>query len=161
MSGLRAVPLSLREANEFVRQHHRHHGVVEGHKLAFGAEWNGKLIAVAILGRPVSRGRDDGANLEALRICTDGVKRPIGKNRRGQICFVNAASFLYGRARKIAAAMGCELGTYILETESGVSLKAAGYSFKHKTEGGSWDTPARRRQDKHPIEPKLLFEARA
>lgn len=27
MSGvLRAVPLSLREANEFVRLHHRHHG---------------------------------------------------------------------------------------------------------------------------------------
>lgn len=159
MSGLRAVPLSLREANEFVRQHHRHHGEVEGHKLAFGAEWNGKLIAVAILGRPVARNRDDGTALEALRLCTDGVKRPLGKNRRGEITFVNAASFLYGRANKIAAAMGCRIGTYILENERGVSLQAAGYRFVQKTEGGSWDRRNRRREDRHPTEPKQLFEA--
>jgi len=35
---IRAVPLSLREANAFVKLHHRHHGEVDGHKLAFGAE---------------------------------------------------------------------------------------------------------------------------
>lgn len=156
--GLKAVPLSLREANDFVKRHHRHHGAVEGHKLAFGAEWNGKLIAVAILGRPVARNRDDGATLEALRLCTDGVKRPLGKNRSGQITLVNAASFLYGRAARIAAAMGCRIGTYILEDERGVSLKAAGYSFVVKTEGGSWDRQSRRREDHHPIEPKQLFE---
>lgn len=134
MTALRAVPLSLREANVFVRQHHRHHGEVQGHKLAIGAEWSGKLIAVAILGRPIARNRDDGATLEALRLCTDGVKRPLGKNRSGQVAFVNAASFLYGRAAKIAAAMGCRIGTYILEDERGTSVQAAGYRFNFQTD---------------------------
>lgn len=158
MIGLRAEPLSLREANAFVRQHHRHHGEVQGHKLAIGAEWNGKLIAVAILGRPVGRNRDDGSTLEALRLCTDGVKRPLGKNRRGQVTFVNAASFLYGRAARIASAMGCRIGTYILEDERGVSVRAAGYLFVEKTAGGTWDRANRRRVDRSPIEPKQLFE---
>lgn len=160
MTGLRAVPLTLREANDFVRQHHRHHGAVIGHKLAIGAEWQGRLIAVAVLGRPVSRHRDDGHTLEALRICTDGVKRPLGRNRHGKPCFVNAASFLYARCRKIAAAMGCQLGTYILESETGVSLKAAGYRWVHATDGGSWDRPSRpRERSGHPESPKQLFEA--
>lgn len=32
-----AVPLSLDAANEFVRQHHRHHAPVIGHKFSIGA----------------------------------------------------------------------------------------------------------------------------
>jgi len=161
VSELRAVPLSLREANDFVRDHHRHHGESEGHKLAIGAEWRGKLIAVAIISRPVSRHRDDRTTLEAVRICTDGVKRPLGRdNRRGDVMFVNAASFLYGRCAKIAAAMGCKIGTYILENEDGVSLKAAGYRFVRKTKGGHWNRRSRSRDPHaHPTEPKLLFEA--
>lgn len=153
-----AIPLTLREANTFVSQHHRHHGPTRGFKLAIGAQWNGELIAVAILGRPVSRIRDNGKNLETLRLCTDGIKRPVGVNRHGAPTFVNAASFLYGRARKVASALGCAIGTYILESEDGISVKAAGYQFSHKTAGGSWDTPTRRRIDHHPIEPKLLYE---
>lgn len=156
---LLAVPLTLRQANAFVEQHHRHHGPVRGFKLAVGAEWKGELIAVAILGRPVSRVRQADRKLEVVRLCTDGVRREVGVNRHGQPAYVNAASFLYARMRKIAAAMGCEIGTYILECESGISVRAAGYSFTHKTAGGSWDTPSRRRTDTHPIEPKLLFEA--
>lgn len=160
MTSLVAAPLTLREANAFVKRHHRHHGPVRGQKLAIGAMWEGELIAVAILGRPVSRMRDDGRKLETLRLCTDGVKRPLGReNRRGEPMFVNAASFLHGRARKVAAAMGCSLGTYILESEHGISLIAAGYRYVRRTAGGSWDVPSRRRIDKHPTEPKLLFEA--
>ena len=66
-----------------------------------------ELRAVPLSLREVSRHRDDRTTLEAVRICTDGVKRPLGRdNRRGDVMFVNAASFLYGRCAKIAAAMG-------------------------------------------------------
>ena len=44
---MEAVPLHLREANEFVGQHHRHN-------------------------RPVARRLDDGKTLEVLRVATDG-----------------------------------------------------------------------------------------
>lgn len=158
MSSLVAVPLTLRQANSFVERYHRHHGPVRGFKLAVGAEWDGKLIAVALLGRPVNRVRQADRKLEVIRLCTDGVKRKIGTNRVGVPTFVNAASFLYARMRKIAAAMGCEIGTYILESEAGISVRAAGFHFVHKTASGSWDTPTRRREDHHPVEPKLLFE---
>ena len=58
--GLKAVPISLKNANEFVMELHRHHAKVQGHKFSVAAEKNGKLVGVAIIGRPVSRHLDDG-----------------------------------------------------------------------------------------------------
>ena len=52
---LTLIPVSLAQANEFVRQHHRHHKPVAGHKFSIGCSENGRLCAVAIVGRPVSR----------------------------------------------------------------------------------------------------------
>ena len=52
---LTLIPVSLAQANEFVRQHHRHHKPVAGHKFSIGCAENGRLCAVAIVGRPVSR----------------------------------------------------------------------------------------------------------
>lgn len=49
--------------------------------------------------------------------------------------------------------------TYILASEPGTSLKAAGWRFIRDTEGGSWSCPSRPRQDDHPLEPKQLWEA--
>ena len=89
---LRLKPISLRDANEYVRKYHRHHKPVAGHKFSIGCEADGELVGVIIAGRPVSRYLDDGFTLEVTRLCTNGAK--------------NACSFLYGAAARAAAAMG-------------------------------------------------------
>lgn len=92
---VRAVPLHLRDANEFVAQHHRHNLPTVGGKFAVGAaDGEGKLVGVA--GRPVARRLDDGLTLEVLRVCTDGTP--------------NACSFLYARCAKIARLVGSSRG---------------------------------------------------
>ena len=48
---LRLKPISLRDANEYVRQHHRHHKPVAGHKFSIGCEADGALVGVIIAGR--------------------------------------------------------------------------------------------------------------
>ena len=57
---LRLRPISLRDANEYVRKYHRHHKPVAGHKFSIGCEADGELVGVIIAGRPVSRYLDDG-----------------------------------------------------------------------------------------------------
>lgn len=111
---LTLTPVSLKNANAFVAQHHRHHRPVTGHKFSIACTEAGRLAGVAIVGRPVSRYLDDGHTLEVNRLCTDGTK--------------NACSFLYAAAWRAARAMGYrKIVTYILDTESGASLRAAGW----------------------------------
>jgi hypothetical protein len=137
--------IRLAEANDFVARHHRHHKPVIGHLFSLGAVLDGELVGVAIVGRPVARMRDDGATAEVTRLCTDGTK--------------NACSFLYGAAARAAFALGFKrIGTYILASEPGTTLKAAGWRLIGQTDGGSWSRPSRERHDKHPTQPKLLFE---
>lgn len=83
---------------------------------------------------------------EVTRLCTDGTK--------------DACSFLYGACARAAFALGYErIGTYILATESGTSVRAAGWRMIGKTRGGHWDRPSRARDaDNHPTVQKLLFE---
>lgn len=139
------VSVSLLEANAFVHGLHRHHKQVVGHKFSLGAVFGGKLVGVAIVGRPVARLRDDGVTLEVTRLCTDGTK--------------NACSFLYGATARAAFALGFKrIGTYILKSESGVSVKAAGWRLIGEVKGRSWSCTSRPRTDKHPIEDKQLFE---
>ena len=71
---LTLIPISLSEANNFVATWHRHHKPVVGHKFSIGCEAGGRLVGVAIVGRPVSRYLDDGKTLEVNRLCTDGPK---------------------------------------------------------------------------------------
>ena len=103
---LRHVRIGLDEANAFVFALHRHHKPVVGHLFSLGAALGGQIVGVAIVGRPVSRFRDDGETAEVTRLCTDGAK--------------NACSFLYGASAKAAFALGfMRIGTYILATEPG------------------------------------------
>jgi len=142
---LQLIPITLASANAFVIAHHRHHTVVQGHKFSLGAQIGGHIVGVAIVGRPVARMRDDGETLEVTRLCTDG--------------YPNACSFLYGAAARAAWALGYRrIGTYILTSERGVSLRAAGWRLVGECGGGSWSRKGRPRADTHPIEPKLLFE---
>ena len=149
MTDLHLAPISFREAVDFVKELHRHHIPPVGHKFSIGArDADGKLVGVVIVGRPVARMRDDGETLEVTRLCTDGSK--------------NACSFLYGAARRAAFSLGYRrIGTYILASEPGTSLKAAGWKLLGERGGKSWSRPSRERTDKHPTEPKLLFEASA
>ena len=61
---LEVCPVSLKEANAFVEQHHRHHKPVVGHKFSIACTDGEKIVGVAIVGRPVSRYLDDGWTLE-------------------------------------------------------------------------------------------------
>jgi hypothetical protein len=128
-------PVSLREANGFVAERHRHHGPVRGQKFAVGLEdAGGRLRGVAITGRPVARLLDDGCHLEVLRVATDGSP--------------NACSQLYGAVARAGAAIGyrrADIVTYTLTTEPGTSLRAAGWVPIAHTRAQSSDRPARRR----------------
>lgn len=146
MSKLCTVAISLEEANAFIVAHHRHHGEVVGHKFSIGAAFADKIVGIAIVGRPVARRRDDGLTLEVTRLCTDGTR--------------NACSFLYGACARACFALGYKrIGTYILKSEDGASLKASGWRLVGETPGKSWSVPSRPRVDTHPLQSRLLFEA--
>jgi hypothetical protein len=146
--GLQHRRIDFADAAAFVSQHHRHHTPPVGHLFSLGAYEGDRLCGVAIVGRPVARHRDDGLTAEITRLCTDGTR--------------NAPSFLLGRAAKAALALGFRrIGTYTLASEGGASLRAAGWRVVGEVKGRSWDTPSRRRTDKHPTEDKLLWEVDA
>ncbi len=147
-SRLIIVPCTLAEANEFIRRHHRHHHPVPGHKFSVAVtDQAGEIRGVAIVGRPVARNLDNGLNLEVLRLATDECP--------------NACSALLGACRRAAFALGYRsIGTYTLQTESGISLRAAGWKCLGQAGGGSWNCPSRPRVDLHPTQVKLRWEAR-
>lgn len=66
------TPITLEEANAFVSTHHRHHRPVVGHKFSVAVAAGDDIRGVAIVGRPVARGNDNGLTLEITRCCTDG-----------------------------------------------------------------------------------------
>lgn len=143
---LQLIPLTLKEANEFVIRYHRHHKKVPGTKFALGALLNSQLVGVALVGRPVARNFDDGWTLEVNRTCTDGSR--------------NTNSFLYGASWRVAKEMDYRrLITYTLPEESGASLRAVQWQCLGMAGGGSWSCPSRPRVDNHPLQRKLLWEA--
>ncbi|MCD8014474.1 MAG: hypothetical protein LUG99_15120 [Lachnospiraceae bacterium] len=142
---LELTPITLREANAFMQTYHRHHKPSQGHKFSIGAMEDGHLVGVAICGRPVSRRMDDGFTLEVNRLCTDGTK--------------NACSILYGAAYRAAKAMGYRrVITYILESEPGTSLKAAGYICEGKAGGLEWNGERKpKNENQYPHEMKTRW----
>lgn len=142
---LTLVPVSLREANAFVNEHHRHHRGVAGHKFSIGCAQDGRLVGVAIIGRPVSRYLDDGHTVEVTRLCSTGER--------------NVCSFLYGAAAKSAKALGYEkIITYTLDSEPGSSLKAAGWKCCGQAGGIRWTGERRPAADLYPAQMKLRYE---
>lgn len=138
-------PISLRDACAFVRAHHRHHPPPRGHKFALAVEEDGRVVGVAIVGRPVARALDNGLTLEVTRLCTTDAR--------------NACSMLYGAARRVAKEMGYEtIITYTLDTEPGTSLRASGWRCVAEVPGKSWDRKSRPRRDRHPTTDKRRWE---
>lgn len=112
-------PIHLKEANEFVRQYHRHNIPTVGGKFAIACYVDTNICGVAICGRPTARNADNGYTLEIYRNCTDGTK--------------NACSKLYGACVRIAKDMGYKkVITYILESENGASVKASNFICEGK-----------------------------
>jgi len=116
----RIVPLTLKQAAAFIKEHHRHHKPPRGMKFAIGVlDAAGKLVGVATAGRSVARAYSakelsELHTLEVNRTCTDGTPH------------VN--SMLYGACRRAAAAMGYgRLITYTEEGESGATMRAVGF----------------------------------
>lgn len=134
-----AIPIELKEANEYVSMLHRHHDPVYRDKFRIACIGSDGIIhGVIQCGRPVSRNLDDGRTIEVVRCCTDGTK--------------NVCSFLYSKMARIAKEMGYEkIITYILESEDGTSLKASGWKHESDTQGNrSWDCPSRKRNTTAP-----------
>jgi hypothetical protein len=141
------VPTTIKEAKAFVDLHHRHNDVPTGALFAVAVADGEKVRGVAIAGRPVARGLQDGWTIEITRVCTDGAR--------------NACSMLYGAIRRAAIALGYKrVITYTLDSENGASLKASGFRVVADVRGGrTWDCRSRPRVDTTPTQAKLRWEA--
>lgn len=130
------VPCFLGEAIEFVASFHRHSKPPVGGLFAVGASDGEKLVGVAIVSRPVSRIMQDGGTVEVTRCCViDGAPKGTG-------------SALYGACWRAAKALGwTRLITYTLQTESGATMRGAGWKLlaerKANDPGGWQNRPGR------------------
>ena len=142
---LEIIPITIREANEFIDNFHRHNKPTQGGRFAIGASVEEGLVGVAIVGRPVSQTLDDGWTAEVTRVCVvDHAPK-------------NTCSFLYGRCWRIWQQMGGKrMVTYTLQEESGSSLRGAGWKIVGETKPGGWDRQNRKR-DWQPIYGQLKF----
>lgn len=138
------VPCSISDAQEFVAQNHRHHKAPTGALFAVAVAQDSAIIGVAIVGRPVARGLQDGWTAEVTRLTTTGER--------------NACSMLYGACWRAARSLGYRrLLTYTLATEPGTSLRAAGFKLVGTVRGRSWSCAARPRVDRHPTQDKFRW----
>ena len=141
-------PIAFSEAAAFVDQNHRHHKRPTGHKFSIACYDGERLCGVAMVGRPVSRYLDDGLTLEVNRLCTDGTR--------------NACSMLYSTAWRAAQALGyTRIVTYTLESESGASLRAAGWHCDGPAGGKHWTGERARQMALWPEEMKIRWSKTA
>ena len=135
MSDLRLVPITRKEAREFVARHHRHSQPHVTERFQVGLSNGAGLVGVAVAGLPSARLLCDGETIEITRLCTLGDR--------------NAASMLYGAMLRAAKALGYRRAfTYTLQSESGASLKASGWTLDAELDvPQSWDRPNRSRQN--------------
>ena len=142
------VPITQAEAKAFVTAHHRHHVPSVGSVFQLAVAQDGDVVGVVMVGRPVARGSDDSWTLEVNRCCTDGTP--------------NACSMLYAAAWRVGKAMGHRrLITYTLQSESGSSLRGAGWQLLGERKGRSWHCETRPRVDTHPLQDKLCWQISA
>jgi hypothetical protein len=130
-------PIGITEANQVVRDWHRHNKPTVGGLFAIGVEEDGELVGVAIVGRPVARKLQDGYTAEVNRSCTLP-NAPKGAN-----------SMLYAACWRAWRAMGGrKLVTYTLASESGASLRGAGWKILAEVpiSKAPWCGPDRQRE---------------
>lgn len=121
-----AVPITHKEAAEFVANFHRHNKPPAGSVFCVAASDGQKMVGVAICGRPVARNLDNGHTLEVTRVCV------VDDSPKG------TCSFLYARCWQAAKALGWQkLITYTLQSESGASLRGAGWKIVAELKGNN------------------------
>ncbi|MFD5321153.1 XF1762 family protein [Streptomyces sp. NPDC127098] len=187
-SALEIVPVTFRQAKQFIATHHRHHPPPQGMKVALGVAADDILVGVAVVGRPLARHLDDGRTAEVTRTCTNGTP--------------NANSKLYGAAWRAAKALGFRrLITYTRHPtcrtcehppdahsspsdtahtaqpgpgrcahpqcvcqryeggETGASLRAAGFqAVAHLPAHHGWDRPSRPRSARYAATDRIRWE---
>jgi hypothetical protein len=125
--GIRVVPVTPSMANYVVEKIHRHHGpaMVLEPRFSLGAIVDGRLCGVTIVGRPINRNSDDGLTAEVLRVATDGTR--------------NSGSALLAASVRVAREMGyARIITYTLSSESGDSLRGAGWTLDGEAARTQW-----------------------
>ena len=156
--GLDLRPVPQKIAKVFVTEHHRHNEAPLGWKWGFGI-YNGQfLVGVCTVGRPTGRGFNGRPIIEVNRLClrTDV---PPALTR-------HACSKAYGAAAREAKRRGYErIVTYILDSEPGTSLRAAGWIDRdprtgklNRVKGRSRNQGKRPREDKAPTCDKIRWE---
>ena len=122
---MKIVPLTLTQANRLVSLWHRHSKPIRFLSFfAIGLENDRKIVGAVIVGRPISPSFCDGYTVEIKRLVTSGDS--------------NACSMLYGAAWRAARALGYSKAiTYTLDSESGASLRGAGWKLVGYTSGFS------------------------
>lgn len=140
-------PITFAEASAFVAEHHRHHRPPVSWLFGTAAQVREEIVGVAMVGRPVSRVLQDDYTAEVIRLCT----KPGAE--------IGCASMLLRACWRAAKALGYRrLITYTLATESGASLRGAGFTIVGSVHGRSWHCPSRPRVDKHPTQDKLRWQ---
>lgn len=141
--------MSRKGAQAYVLAHHRHSGSVAGMKFAIACrEKDAELVlGIALVGRPVSRNLDDGWTLEVNRLCTEGHD--------------NVGSFLYAATWRATKALGYRrLVTYTLASESGSSLRGAGWRvIAHRGKKTGWTSAQRPNPAEYLSTQRVLWEA--
>ena len=125
-------PISIQDAKAVIAKWHRHNKPPQSGLFAVAVE-NGHLCGVAVVGRPMARELQDGWSCEIIRVATDGAH--------------NACSKLYGACRAAARSLGYRrVYTYTLQSESGASLRAAGFVVDAELKPRpTWSCPSRPR----------------
>lgn len=161
---LSLVPgISQSDARAWIRAHHDHNDPPIGDLFRLGAsDSSGRIVGVAIVGRPIARALQDGWTVEILRVAVRRDLDPWG-TRRG---YPGACSFLYAAAWRAARALGYRRAvTYTLDRESGASLRAlAGWHSGPIVPGRGWGDASksrRRRNDPASIADKRRWTAEA
>lgn len=144
---LKICPISLKEAQQYIRKHHRHCGPPKFHKFSVALVVAGEdePVGIAVASTPKARVQMDGKTLEINRVCSD-------------VRYADVCSKLYSLVVKAGRNMGyCRFLTYTLAEEDGVGIKAAGFRLDGMTENApqGWNSQSRPRcTEKYPDGPK-------
>lgn len=118
-NALHIVPVSLREANEFLAKYSRQYRPMRGCKFSVGCAVDERLVGAVIAGRV----REDAQALQIDRIYTTGGRAAYG--------------MLYGAAARAAQALGYwRVIAFLPEGKPDSALRAAGWQPIEPVDGG-------------------------
>lgn len=140
MGRLISFPCTLDQANGLIKALHRHHDPVQGHRFSIGCmNDKGELLGAAVIGRPVGRETNQWYIAEVTRLVSNGEK--------------NVCTFLYSAAARACKEMGfLKIQTFILESETGFTLKLSGWCFEQTSDGGDWSGGGKRKRNRNQPE---------